>query len=118
MLAWGTQEGEKCRSTEGLRKALAVFFMFILLISQVRYYHLHFTHRETGLREHKGLLGHVALRGQIWTQTSILPVSEVLLFLGYHTAVVGGQMAPTNPENPVNMQAPCPLPPPLGKPWT
>lgn len=34
----------------GLWKALAVFFMFILLISQVRYYHLHFTHRETGLK--------------------------------------------------------------------
>lgn len=96
MLAWGTQEGEKCRSTASLHVLGTVegTCRFLLGYSPNipgEVLSPHFTHRETGLREHKGLLGHVALRGQIWTQTSILLVSEVLLFLGCHTAVVGGQ---------------------------
>lgn len=48
------------------REALPVFFMFVFLMSQVRYCHLHFKHREAGLRA-QGLLGHVLLRGKIWT---------------------------------------------------
>lgn len=45
-----------------LREALRLL-TFILVKSQLRCYHLHFTHRKMGLREPKGLLGHVALKG-------------------------------------------------------
>ena len=44
------------------------FLMFILVKAQLKCYHLHFTHRKLGLREHKGLLGHVALNGQCQKQ--------------------------------------------------
>ena len=79
-------------------RPLRFFLMFILVKVQSGCYRLHFTHRKTGLREHKGLLGHVALRGQS-EATPTLPVLEVRLFLGIcpHSEVEGapGSILPT-----------------------